>query len=282
MERRDLKAPISEFFPKLFQRTLALAEGESPIITTGSMLTLADVHLMPVIKGLSPRRDEKAGLTMYPALAGYAFLKSIADTNPKDFYKLLWTPCKEIALWVGACYYSDPLAELLRVYDATKFGNAKVEATNKTVAVPVSDIVGLIRDGLLEIDMTVKDLGSTRIEVAPGATLREAIEKMLARNVRRLFLSGRESKFVSGRTVLGFLFSSERLYLARDHPEKWIQARVSDLVSGEARDVSSGATVRDACTKMGDEPDDCLVTDDGKVVSRWDLVMKPWKSGRLK
>jgi hypothetical protein len=32
---------------------------------------------------------------------------------------------------------------------------------------------------------------------------------------------------------------------------------------------------------IGDEPDDCLVSEGGLIISRWDLLMKPWKLGRL-
>jgi hypothetical protein len=53
------------------------------------------------------------------------------------------------------------------------------------------------------------------------------------------------------------------------------------LGTRSARVVAPTASLNEAAWMMGDEPDDCLVSDGGLVISRWDLLMKPWKLGRL-
>jgi len=37
----------------------------------------------------------------------------------------------------------------------------------------------------------------------------------------------------------------------------------------------------EAAKAMRLAPDDCLTTDEWRVISRWDLVVKPWRAGKL-
>ena len=44
--------------------------------------------------------------------------------------------------------------------------------------------------------------------------------------------------------------------------------------------ITDGKIVNQAAREIGDGVDDCLVCEHTKkVVTRWDIVMKPWKTG---
>lgn len=272
---------IIALMPKIFDAPRPIVDGNSPLITAGSMFVLSDVYMLPVVTGLHPRWSEESRVMMYGALGGYALLKRTAETSPSDYYKMLWTPCTETVVWLASCQSSDSFEDLLRLFDTTRFGNARVDHFQKHTLVTLGDFVALLRNRSLASDMAAASVGSKPITISPERPIVEAIKKMLSYNVRRLMLEGRPREFVSDRSVIRFMFRSDRLFLVRDSPEKWIDARVSDLPSKQAGRLPPRSTIYDACKGIGDQPDDCLVTDDGKVVSRWDLVIKPWKAGRL-
>ena len=54
---------------------------------------------------------------------------------------------------------------------------------------------------------------------------------------------------------------------------------LSEIETSEAKIIHDGKVVNQAAKEIGDGVDDCLVCEDGKkVVSRWDIVMKPLKA----
>jgi CBS domain-containing protein len=145
----------------------------------------------------------------------------------------------------------------------------------------LADLVGVMRNNSLVSDMHVEQVGSRRVSVSPNASIREAIETMIRIRARRLFLQGHSREFVSSRSVIEFMFTPDRLRVMRRKPSQWYNAEVSLLSTRSARVVAPGASLNDASRMIGDEPDDCLITEGGLVVSRWDLLMKPWKLGHL-
>ncbi|MDG6901192.1 MAG: CBS domain-containing protein [Nitrososphaerota archaeon] len=273
---------IIALMPELFRSPRPVFDGNSPLITAGSMFTLNDIFMLPVIAGLHPRWGANSRVMMYGAVGGYSLLKRVAETSPPDYYKMLWTPCSETVMWIASCLSSDSIDDLLRLVEMTRFGNVRVDHLRQHTLATLGDVVALIRNRSLTSDMAAASVGSKPVSISRDRPVREAIRKMLSHNVRRLMLDGRPREFVSDRSVVRFMFRSDRLFLARDAPQRWIDAKVSDLQAQKAGRLSQGGTIYDACKVMGSQPDDCLVTDDGRVVSRWDLVMKPWKAGRLK
>jgi CBS domain-containing protein len=275
------EAPISEVFPRLLQTARPTGDGASPLIAAGSTLAAGEMHMLPLTNGISPRWDEQNGLVLYAALGGYALIRRILETKPSEHYKVLWSPCKETVVWLGTCMDSDSLNKLLEVFSLTRFGNARVEWSGSATFATLADVLELLRAGTLRTDISLAEVGSTMVEIDPQASVREAASTMVEHGVRRVFVKGRGAEFVSSRSILRHLFSAERLFLARDNPEAWLGGSVSGVTCSTAPLLSRGETARDAARTMGNLPDDCVLTDDGKVVSRWDLLVKPWKAGRL-
>ncbi|MGD0396683.1 MAG: adenylate/guanylate cyclase domain-containing protein [Nitrososphaerales archaeon] len=272
---------ISSLLPGLFKLHRPIADGNSPLIHAGFILNTSDLHILPVMKGLRPRRDRRTGLVLYGALSGYSFLEKFVKTKPKDYYDLLQTPSREIAVWIGSVDFGDPVSDLLHVFEATKFGAARVSDHDIYTVVTLADLVGAMRNHSLVSDMRVEQVGSQPVSIPSDAEIGEAVKMMLKFRVRRLFPQDRPDEFISSRSVIEFMLTPERLQLARKSPEEWCDAKVSVLGTRSARVVALGASLNEAARMIGDEPDDCLVSEGGLVVSRWDLLMKPWKLGRL-
>ena len=106
---------------------------------------------------------------------------------------------------------------------------------------------------------------------------------MFEKRVRRVFLSSERKNsvsFISSRNIIRFLFSPERLEIAKENPERWVDAKLSEIDASEAKMIADGKIVNQAAREIGDRVDDCLVCEHTKkVVTRWDIVMKPWKTG---
>jgi hypothetical protein len=233
------------------------------------------------MKGLRPRRDRRTGLVLYGALGGYSFLDRFVKTKPKDYADLLRTPSKEIAIWIGSVDFGDPLSDLFRVFEVTKFGAARVSSHGMHTVVTLADLIGSMRSYSLVSEMRVEQVGSQPMTISSDAEIEEAIRLMLKFRVRRLFLQGHPGEFISSQSVVEFMFTPERLQVARKRPQRWCDAKVSVLAVRSAIVVAPGASLNDAARMIGDGPDDCLFSEGGIVVSRWDLLMKPWKLGRL-
>jgi CBS domain-containing protein len=166
------------------------------------------------------------------------------------------------------------------MFSVTKFGGAKVTNDKNETLVTLSDAVGLISSGKLSTHMSTDDVSSIPIAISGEKYIVDAIRKMISQGIRRLFVEGGQGKFISDRTLIDYLFSKERLEAARDHPETWLDGKLSEVTTKEPGRCQTGDL--DAAAKiMGPAPDDCLMTDEYRVVSRWDLVVKPWRAGNL-
>jgi CBS domain-containing protein len=272
---------LSALLPGLFKLDRHIADGKSPLIYAGSVLSDTEAHILPVTKGLRPRRDPRTGLVRYGALTGYSFLERFAKTRPKDYYRLLWTPSAAIATWIGSVSFDAPLGQLLQVFETTNFGVSRVEGRGMHTIVTLADLVGCMRSYSLVTNMRVRQVGSKPVSISQDASVGRAVEEMLRFRVRRLFLKDRPLVFIPSRSIIEFMFTPERLQTAQNRPDEWCDAKVSVLDTQRAKIVSPTTPLNEAAGMIGDLPDDCLVSKDGHVISRWDLVMKPWKLGLL-
>jgi CBS domain-containing protein len=280
--RREGPSPaISTLFPHLFLNLRPTFDGNSPVIMAGSLLIMNDVYILPMAEGLLPNATDNSRQMLCSAFGGHALLSKIAKTAPQDYHKLLWTPGRECVVLIGSCNFKDSMDEVLHLFEVTHYGNARVNDEWRFTLITLSDFVEALREGTLESDMPATAVGSAMLSISRDASIKEAVSAMLEHRVRRLFIKGTGTKYVSDRIIISYMFSGERIALARRNPEKWFDAKVEETKLREAPTYDAGGTLSGAASAMGPRPDDCLVTSDGKVVSRWDMIMKPWKAGEL-
>ncbi|MDA4112290.1 MAG: hypothetical protein OK439_07090 [Thaumarchaeota archaeon] len=279
---------IQSLFPDLFKIPRPIITGSGPLIISGTLLHLEEVQMLPIVQGLQPKFDPVTKIKMYATLGGYSVLNAVLKTNPKDYDKLLWIPGQDIPVWIGSLKFTDSYSDLLNVFELTKFGDAAVEGEGSFPAlITLQEVLSLFRTDVIESKLRVSEIGSEMIKISSESTLLDALRLMFEKRVRRVFLSGWDRwesidqafPFVSSRDIIRFLFSPVRLELAKKHPELWTGAKLSEIKGSYGKEIHSGKIVNQAASEIGNGTDDCLVShDEKKVVSRYDIVMAPWKA----
>lgn len=279
-------AILSALLPNLFKTPRPVIDAKSPIIISGNLLQLGEVHMLPLVQGLEPRINQETKIKMYAALGGASILNRVLNTEPKDYEKLIWTPCQEMPLWIGTVNYDDSLEDLLNVFVKTRFGNAAVERnTSMRALVTLSEILGLYRTHKITSNLRAEDVGSEMVSISSDQDLVEALGLMFNKRVRRVFLKSSTHRnnnleFISDRDIIRFLFSPDRLEIAKKSPELWIKAKLSELDSNMALPIADEKTINQASMEIKDRIGDCLVCNTSlRVVSRWDIVVKPFTHG---
>jgi len=253
-----------------------------PVIVAASILSVYEAPMLPIVKvGASPTH-EKEGITLFQAIGSQPIISLLTKTKPSDYYKILWNSCTTTSIWIGALGYDDSLDELLRIFVLTGFGDAKVDSPPSPPAlITLNEVVGLYREGRLRCDLGVKEVASPAVVADSDTPLMEAMKLMCEKRIRRLFLREKQGEFVSDRNILAFLFSPKGLKIARDAPDSWTDLRLSDIGSMLARIVSPDVKVEDVGRMVEPGRDVFVLSDNESLISRWDLVIKPWKAGKL-
>jgi len=275
-----IRERISELLPSIFEADPPSILGDDPVVLTASFIKNIDVHFLPAGGQRPPLRFELANVTLHPAYGSYGILKKIVDSEPKGYYQTLWSKSADVPIWIGSCKFERPFDDILQAFSETKFGGARVTHGVQEALVTLGDAVGLIGEGKLSARMSTDDVGSVPIAISRDRPIIEAIRKMVSHNIRRLFVEKEQGKFISDRTLIGYMFSPQRLGIARDHPELWIDEAIAKLDTRTPGRCRTGS-LDEAAKEMGSAPDDCLMTDKWRVISRWDLVVKPWRAGKL-
>jgi CBS domain-containing protein len=275
-----IRKRISELLPGIFDADPPSIQGEDPVVLTASFIKNIDVHFLPAGGKVPSRRSDLDNVTLHPAYGSYGILKKIVGSTPKEYYKTLWSKSAEVPIWIGSCRFEQPFDDMLLAFSETKFGGARVTHGTREALITLGDAVGLISEGKLSARMSTSEVGSVPIFISKDRRIIESIREMVSHNIRRLFVEEEEGRFISDRTLIDYMFSPQRLGVARDHPELWIDEAIEKL--GTKRPGRCGTGSLDEAAKvMGPAPDDCLMTDEGRVISRWDIVVKPWRAGKL-
>lgn len=272
---------LSELFPNQFTIPRVTTDPSSPLIYSGTLLHISDVNMLPVQKE-EVTKTSKTGLKLYGAFGSYAVIKSLVDLPPENSYKFLWEPTHKLVVWIGSVSYEDDLDSLISTFNETGFGVARISSKQGRTLITLEDVVEKVRRGELDSELGMDSISSEPITVSKDTLLVDALQYMFKARVRRLFAEDDPKKFVSDRTILAFLFSPHMLEVAKESPSKWLDLRLDQLQENEATAVQADASLGEGAQLLGKWPDDCLLTDKNRVVTRWDIIIKPWKKNLLR
>ena len=277
---------ISALFPDVFAISRPVVSGTRPLIQCAGLLFPNDVQFVPISNGSEPRINPKTRVREYPSLGTYAVLDAILRIEPKNYMDLARTKCQDIAVWISSVSYKESLDDLMKALERNGFGSAMVESIESDTApslVTLQDIVLLYRTHVLKSELRVSDVSSKKYSITSDSSLTDALNLMLEKDVRRIFLSEETLRFVSARDIFKFLFSPSRLRVLEKSPESWLDERLSNIPSNNvAKPVPDDNTINQVSKEIGDGVDDCFICKTSQeVVSRWDIVMKPWQVNSL-
>jgi hypothetical protein len=280
---RTLDVPLSELFPELFSVPRPVTLSDAPVIVAASTLLGYDSPMLPITKLGFQVETEKQGFRLFQAIASLSIIRMLVETEPRDYYEALWKPCDTTSIWIGSLVHEDTLETLLRVFELTGFGDARVDARDSATAlITLNEVASLYKRQRLSCLLGVNEIASPVVSVDPEIPLIDAMTMMHRRRVRRLFLKGRDGEFVSDRGILALLFSPKALKVAEEAPASWIDMKLAAIKPMKVRFVSPQAQVQDVASIIEPGRDVFMLSEGGLVVSGWDLVMKPWMAGQLR
>ncbi|MCL5066931.1 MAG: hypothetical protein M1368_01080 [Thaumarchaeota archaeon] len=268
---------ICELMPELLERTQPIVEPHTEMLPALSLLRFQKIDALPI--GFKKSGDAKL------ALSGYSCLSQILALAPSSYRSFFNAPCEEYADKLSTVSAEGGLEALLRLYSETGFGFAWVDGHGKYECgglVSLRDVIHLYERGVIGTDLSIGEVATFPVVSLPRTErLRRVLREMTERRIRRVFISGTSSA-VSDRTIINHLFSITRLSkAASDDRNDLLETELGNIQSTLAEPISSSSSLKEAARLISQSAEGCLLCAEG-VVTPWDLIMKPWKQGKLK
>lgn len=170
------------------------------------------------------------------------------------------------------------ITDVLQRFGETEFGYAPIEDPDSHLRglITIDDIADLLEKGAIRTDLSIREVAAPLFSMPGDTALKDALKEMFARHHRRVFVSGKQ---IFDRQILSGILAPAKLMEIRDRPQKLLDLTLSDLGPTDCTRMESDTSVEAACHIVKNEG--CVVCDAG-VVTPWDLIMKPWKMGRLR
>jgi hypothetical protein len=264
---------IKDALPSIFQVSYPVLDPKTDMLSALSLLRFQDIDALPL--SFDSERKQRA-------VMGFSSLARIMQIDPRTLPKFLKQPCEEASEPLATVNAEGSLSMLLDKFLQTRFGFARVNDRKKVGALArLRDLLNLYGTGRFEAELAAEDVASPIFSLPSETKLRTALEKMFDNKCRRVFIQGTK-RFVWDRTIIERLFSPAALAAAAENPSRDILGMpLSDFEMLEAGVAKPGTSLTNAAEQLAVLQGECLVVD-GKVVTPWDVVMKPWKARALK
>ena len=265
---------IREAFPKVFERAYPAIDPATPMFSVLPLLRFHEIDAIPLSSFDSSKKQR--------AVFGYSSLARILLVNPRRFEEFLKQPCEEVSDQLSVVDARGPLSRLLDAFLSARFGFARVvEKRGVGGLLTLGDVQGLYESGAIRTRLRAEDVASRIFSLPPGTTLRAALNEMFRRRNRRVFISG-TTEFVWDRAIIEHLFSPAFLAeYEKGATEDVLGGPISEVEAISALEAHGGMKLEEAADILTERRGQCLVFDD-KVVTPWDVVMKPWEARALK
>lgn len=266
---------ISEALPEVFTRAYTMIEPHTHMLLALSILRFQNLDALPI--GVWKSRSRKI------AVSGFSCLSEVMSLGPGDYERFLNEPCESYSVKLATIHAEDDLEDLLRTFSETGFGFACVDGRGNhdlRAFVGLRDLVGLCTKSVITADLSAGDVASSPIFSLPrDATLKQALEEMIERGKRRVFLDETDLA-VSDRSIINHIFSASKLSEASSKSYDLLAITLGEIEHARPEYIDEGADLKKAAEQIIAAKDHCLICEKG-VITPWDLVMKPWEQHRL-
>jgi len=273
--RGHMESRLASAFPHAFDRQYAVVKPSYPLITVLYLLKIQELAAVPLTSG---RREENR------AVFGFSSLEKLVKLGPTRFAALLRKPCEGAAEELDCLTTDQDLSDLLESFKARGLGCAVLRAPGpygRRTLLTLSDVLRLYERGLIKTDMVAQDVASPIFSMPGDASIRDALRAMFKHQFRRVFISD-DGRYISERTVINHILNPMALVgLDEEPPADHLAAPIGRLESDAPVPMGPRLPLKDAATKLRKRGGGCLIMNGDEVVTPWDLVMKPWISGRL-
>ena len=275
MQRPLTRLRLDLAFPSAFARRYAIVKPDYPLITVLYLLKLKDLAAVPLT---SDMEDERR------AVFGFSSLKRLVKMGPKQFAPFLQGPCEDAADELDCLTADQDLGELLDSFRSRRLGFVLMRGPDPRgprSLVTLGETLGLYEKGTIQTDMVAADVASPIFSMPESASVRQALEEMLSRGYRRVFVSD-TGCYISDRSIIEHTLTPSALEDFMEDPDRDpLAVPIGKLWSVAPVRTAPHQSLKAAALKLRQQRGDCLVIDGDMVITPWDLVMKPWISGRL-
>jgi CBS domain-containing protein len=171
------------------------------------------------------------------------------------------------------------IEDLIATFYERRFGFAYVKkgsGIQPSGFADLRDVVGLYDKSMIKTDLLVGDVASYPLIRMPGdSSMKEALDMMLRKNVRRMVVSGTNG-VISDREIIDHIVTA---YRPGENSSNLLDAKLRDLKSVIPSSVELGLPLGRAAHIVYEDCG-CLLCGDG-IVTPWDLVVKPWLQDKL-
>lgn len=268
---------IKDALTEVFSRSYVMLEPTMKTHFALSLLGFHDIDAMTIWFG------KNSDWTKRFVVYGYSSVTTLLRTEPKDYGKLMELPCEAVSVEPVMISENAELERLLDLFHKRRFGFAYVERASKSLLggfANLRDLVALYKKGTIKTDLLVGDVASYPVVSMSGdSNLRDVLDRMVRKNVRRILVSGTQNSVVSDRDIISHISSTYRSERFHRDP--------SLLLDGELKDVNGTLSLNveldlrvDQAANIVYQNGGCLLCGEG-IVTPWDLVIKPWVLKKL-
>jgi CBS domain-containing protein len=265
---------IAKALPEIFKRTYPVLEPGTQLLLAASLLRFHQIDAVPI--------GFEKGQKKHLAVLGYSCLSNLLKTDPSWYKSFLEQPCESAAQEVATLSADAELSDLLKIFDKTGFGFAWVEGEFEVGAlVSLRDMLALYDREILAVNVSVEEVASPIYSMSSDSTIRDALTQMFNHRFRRVFLDQGNERVITDRKIISYIFSASRLDDVANTSSDLLGASVKNLEAMRPKRIKGNSKLKEAAIALKYEVEECLVSEKG-VITPWDIVMKPWKMGRLK
>lgn len=217
------------------------------------------------------------------AVSKYSILSNLINTQPSHYDRFMDSPCSESALLIGSASENDDIVSLLHVFESSTLGySAIVNAEHKLIGLlSIVDVLQLYENNIFTSDLFIADVASSPIfGLRPETPLRKAVNAMVTRKFRRILIEGTK-KIVSDSDIIDFLFEVDESKKVKFLSNKLLDGNLSDVHAQEPPTIRPNEPIASVAKIIADAYHNCLLTD-SSITTPWDIVLKPWRLGRLR
>ncbi len=262
-----LVTPVKEeLFEDVFKRTTPSITADSSILIAGSVLGFHGIDGLSVIRKKA-YTDE--------VVFGCNVLTGLVHAFPSNVRSYVMSKCGSISMRLPIIRHNATLSDLLSRFIETKFGLAFVHKAGGAL-ISLSDLLQLYDKGLIDTELRCKDVASPPFRLQNDATLKETLQEMIRRRIRRIFVNN-SNAFISDRTAIDYIFSPEGIQVLRD---ELYTTKIHAIRTMEAIPVTGTLPIKEGARLLLRDKGKCLLCETG-VVTPWDCIVKPFQMNAL-
>jgi len=268
---------IGSAFPGIMEREYHILKPDFPLPHALYFLKMKDIDGIPIThQDPNVRR----------VVLGFSGLNELLRLGPKAFSDLLKAPCEQVSDELPVVGVEEEVGTLLDTFVGRKLGLALVREVSpgnqsRDSLISLTEFLDLYGTGTISSGLLVDDVGTPIFSMRGETPLRAALEAMFTHGYRRVFIEGEET-YLSDRDLVNDILSPKVIAeLGKDGADDVLSFPINKMKKSIPISVPPRMSLKDAAFTLGRQRGRCLSSGD-KVVTPWDIVVKPWNAKRLK